>query len=372
MKVGINATCLNERPSGAKQRFLGIYGSLFKFLPDIEFVVFEPKDCSIINALPTLPNLSKRKTTIPSKGRLVKFLKGQNYWKHSLENENFAAFEAMNMPLIRPSKGKTLLTIHDVRGLNRENSFAKRTLFSTVLRDALKRADHVVTVSNTVRSEILSFYPNIPVSVIYNGVDLTATQNVRKRALDVFNTKYKLPREYILSVGHFEKRKNYTTLLKAVALLKKRRFDCSLVIIGNDSGELNALKKQVAEMGLIKRVSFLSNLSNEEVRCAYLNCALFAFPSSYEGFGIPILEAMAAGKPMILSDLEIFREITQNQSVYFDHRNVEEIADVIELGLCSQQLRENMVEYGYNRIYDFEFEQLANKLCRLYRTHLLN
>jgi glycosyltransferase involved in cell wall biosynthesis len=80
---------------------------------------------------------------------------------------------------------------------------------------------------------------------------------------------------------------------------------------------------------------------------------------------------MAAGKPMVLSDLEIFREITQNQSVYFDEGNVEAMADAIEIGLCSQQVRDDMVEYGFHRLHDFEFGHLANRLCRLYRAHLL-
>lgn len=371
MKVGLNATCLNNRPSGAKQRFLGIYGYLFKLLPDVEFVVFEPRDCRVANLFPSLPNLSKRETPIPSLGRVGKLLKGHNYWNSSLASENFNAFEAMHMPLTRPSKGKTLLTIHDIRGLNRENSFAMRKIFSTVLRNALKRADHVVTVSNTIRSEILRFYPSTPVTVIYNGVDSSAMQNVKKQAIDAFRAKYNLPREYLMAVGHFEKRKNYAKLIKAIELLKQRRFDCSLVIIGNDSGELAPLKRLISEMGLDNNISFLTNLSDDEVRCAYSNCSLLAFPSSYEGFGIPILEAMAAGKPMVLSDLAIFREITQDQSLYFDEKNVEAMADAIEIGLSSQQVRDNMVEYGFQRIHDFEFEQLANRLCQLYRTHLL-
>ena len=115
----------------------------------------------------------------------------------------------------------------------------------------------------------------------------------------------------------------------------------------------------------------ITDLSNDEVRCAYSNCALLAFPSSYEGFGIPILEAMVARKPMVLSELKIFREITQNQSVYFDVGNVESIADAIEFGLCSQQVRDNMIEYGVHRVHDFEFGNLAKRLSKLYRTHLL-
>jgi len=371
MKVGLNVTCLNDRPSGAKQRFLGIYGPLFNLLPDVEFVIYEPTDCRVADWFPTQPNLSKRETSIPSLGRAGKLLKGRNYWKGNLASENFDAFEAMHIPLTRPSRGKTLLTIHDIRGVTKENNFAKRKLFSSVLRDALKRADHVVTVSKTIRSEILNFYPNTPVSVIYNGVDTSAMQSVTQHGVNTLRTKYDLPREYILAVGHFEKRKNYAKLIEAIALLKQRKFDCSLVIIGNDSGELVSLKKLISNMNLNDNICLLTDLSNDEVRSAYSNCALLAFPSSYEGFGIPILEAMVAKKPMVLSELKIFREITQNQSVYFDEGNVESMANAIEIGLCSQQVRDNMIEYGVHRVHDFEFGNLAKRLCKLYRTHLL-
>jgi glycosyltransferase involved in cell wall biosynthesis len=195
-------------------------------------------------------------------------------------------------------------------------------------------------------------------------------QSVTQQAVNALRIKYDLPREYILAVGHLEKRKNYAKLIEAIALLKQRKFDYPLVIIGNDSGELISLKKLISDMSLNDNILLLTDLSDDEVRCAYSSCALLAFPSVYEGFGIPILEAMVAGKPMVLSDLEIFREITQNQSVYFDERNVESIADAIEIGLCSQQVREDMVEFGFHRVHDFEFGHLANRLCELYRAHL--
>ena len=121
-----------------------------------------------------------------------------------------------------------------------------------------------------------------------------------------------------------------------------------------------------------ERIIYLNGdyLAESEAKLPLLDRGLLFADAVYEGFGIPILEAMVAGKPMVLSDLEIFREITQNQSVYFDEGNVESIADAIEIGLCSQQVREDMVEYGFHRVHDFEFGHLANRLCELYRAHL--
>lgn len=367
MRVGLNATCLNDRPSGAKQRFLGIYGSLFKLLPDVEFVIFEPRDCNVAGWFSDCANVSSRHTPLPSIGRTGKFLSGLNYWKPAFAREQFDVFEAMHLPLVRPDQGKNLITIHDIRGVNRENSLTKRVLFTTVLRDALKRTDHVVTVSNAMRAEILDFYPQTPVSVVYNGIDKSAMASVTERQVKEFRSKYGLPKEHVLAVGHFEQRKNYLRLIKAIALLKQRGFDAPLAIVGNDSGEVSSLRMLIANLEIQNQVTLLTGLSDNEVKCAYQSCRLLAFPSRYEGFGIPILEAMAAGKPMVLSDLPIFRELTLGRSIYFDHNNVESIADAIEIGLCSQKAREDMVEFGSHRLKDFEFEQLAKQLAHVYR-----
>ncbi|MGB7373484.1 glycosyltransferase family 4 protein [Pontixanthobacter sp.] len=367
MKVALNATSLNDRPSGARHRFVGIYGPLFKHLKDVEFIIYEPKDCSVVDWFPDQPNISNRKTPIPSFGRTGKFLAGINYWPRALSKEKFDIFEAMHLPLTRPPAGKTILTIHDIRGLNKQNNFTNRALFAAVLKDALKRADHIVTVSHTMRSEILKFHAAASVSVIYNGIDKAAMANVAKGRIDKFRTRYGLAQEYILAVGHFEPRKNYPRLIEAMSLLKQRGTDCPLVIIGNDSGEASALKRLIVGLGLDQQVTLLTGLSDDDVRCAYLNCKLFVFPSFYEGFGIPILEAMAARKPMVLSDVAIFREITQNRSIYFNQYCVESMADAIEIGICSEEAVANMVEYGDQRLEDFKFTRQAEKLAQLYK-----
>jgi glycosyltransferase involved in cell wall biosynthesis len=367
MRVGLNATCLNDRPSGAKQRFQCLYGSLFKLLPDVEFIVFDPSDCRVSDWFTNQPNVFRRETPIPSLGRAGKFMKGLHYWKSAFASEEFDIFEALHLPLIRQPHGKTILTIHDMRGLNRENSITKRVLFAAVLKDALKRADHVITVSNTMRSEILEFYPNATVSVVYNGINTSSVEKVTEHEVKQFRAKYGVPREYVLAVGHLERRKNYPRLIEAIAHLRHRGFDCPLVIIGNDSGEASSINNLISILGLQNQVTFLAGLTDDEVLCAYRCCSLFVFPSLYEGFGIPILEAMVAGKPSVLSDIPIFREITENQGIYFDQQNVEHIASSIEVGLTNFELRQRMIGYGYRRAADFDYKEVSCELARLYQ-----
>ncbi len=270
------------------------------------------------------------------------------------------------MPLVRSPGGKTIMTIHDVRGLREDNGVISRAAFKAVLRKSLQNADHVITVSDAMKQEILDFYPAANISVIYNGLDASAFSQINEKQLTEFKNNHVLPDNFVLAVGHFEPRKNYHRLISAIALLKQRGLDVPLVIIGNDSGEGAALVKQIKTLGLNGQVALLTGLSDQEVRCAYLLSNLFVFPSTYEGFGIPVLEAMAAGCPMVLSDLPVFREITEDRGVYFPPDDVAAIAAAIEVGLTSTDYREHGVQYGYQRLNDFSFDRLADRIATMY------
>ncbi len=366
MRVGLNATCLNDRPSGARQRFVGIYGSLIQKLPDVEFVVYEPADCRVADWFAGAPNVSARQTPIPSTGRFSKFIRGHQYWPAVLRRERFDLFECFNQPLVRSRAGRTFTTIHDIRQVYADWKFPERQLYTYSLRQTLNRVDHAITVSATMKSEILAFHSSAKVSVIHNGLNPQHFTNVTKSETDEVQRKFALPEQFLLAVGHFERRKNYLRLIDAIALLRDQGFECNLVIVGNDSGERRLVEEQVISTKLSSNVKILTGLSDQEVRCIYILSSLFVFPSSYEGFGIPILEAMAAGIPTVLSDIPVFREITENQGVYFAHDSTEAMATVIESTLSSTDQMEALRAYGRRRVQDFSFDRLASQLAGLY------
>jgi glycosyltransferase involved in cell wall biosynthesis len=245
-----------------------------------------------------------------------------------------------------------------------------RHAYKTVLEWSLKAADHVITVSESMKNEINHFYPHVPISVIFNGFDIDETNSISDLDLLAIRRKFSLPLEFILAVGHLESRKNYLRLVDAIALLRNRGHPCSLIVVGNDSGLGRVIQKRVESANLSCCVKLLSGLSDFEVRCVYKLSSMFVFPSSYEGFGIPILEAMAGNCPMVLSDIPVFREITQDQGVYFPPNDVELMAYAIEKVLYSSSEQQRLVEYGNERVKDFSFQSLAIQMEGVYRSLL--
>lgn len=366
MKVGLNATCLSDRPSGAKQRFIGIYGSLIKQMPDVEFVIYNPINCDVSRLFRELPNITARITPVRSEGRVGKLLHGWLFWPRILRDERLDVFERFNLPVVKAPSGKSILTVHDIRGVTLGYS-CRRAIFKQYVGRSLRAADRVITVSCAMKEEILNLFPDVPVSVIYNGIDTLQFTQVTERDIEDFQSRYSLFKGYALAVGHFEVRKNYLRLIDALALLRDRRVDCPMLIIGNDNGQKRIIEKAIASANLAGRIKLLSGLSDLEVCCAYKLSELFVFPSMYEGFGIPILEAMAANRPMVLSNQQVFREITEDQAIFFPHDDVEAMADAIELGLTSSAERSRIVANYDRRLRDFSFQNLAMQVAAIYR-----
>ena len=366
MRIGINATCYNDRPSGAKQRFLGLYGELFKLMSDHEFLIFQPNDCDFTSWFKG-ENIKFIQTPIPSEGRILKVINGLNYWKQTLQKYHLDLFECFNIPTIENPYGRTFHTIHDIRSVEFEPSVAKRWLSKFIHTKSIKKVDRIITVSNAMRSEILAHFPYADVIKIYNGINVRNT--VLSDNIDILKRKEKLglPNEFLLSVGHFEKRKNYGTLLDAIKLLKDRGQHISLIIVGNDNGEKKFIDEKINNLGLKNNVTLFSNLSNEDVLLMYKVCKAFIFPSTYEGFGIPILEAMANGKPFILSDIEVFKEITKGYGEFFNPKNKESMASSIIKTLDDVQLCNELSEFGQKRVSDFDFKNLAIELQAAYQ-----
>jgi len=370
LRVALNATCLNDRPSGAKQRFLGLYRALAGRLPDVRFVVFEPVDCRMESWFHDLPNVEIRPTPIPSTGMLKKLLIASRYWHSTLAKESFDVFEGFHLPFYSCPGSKNILTVHDIRSVQSEGFFFSRMVSRFVLRRSIRNADVLVTVSEAMKEQIFPYSHQTPIRVIPNGLHLDADRRQPSAAEKLtFLSKYSLPDHFILAVGHFEPRKNYLNLIKSLSYLHSNDQKHHLMIVGNDGGELGQVRFCIKSLGLAKSVTIASRLTDEELCCAYSLCDLFVFPSIYEGFGIPVLEAMSMGCPMALSNLPVFHEITEGRSTYFSPLDPTDIASGILRALSSNELIKSNVNYGYSRVLDFSYQRIARLYEALYGSH---
>jgi glycosyltransferase involved in cell wall biosynthesis len=328
-------------------------------MPDAEFVVFCPAD-SIIRDWFNYPNIRFYETPILSSIRIFNIFQNYFFWKPVLQKENFDYFESFNLPLVEIANTTTFQTIHDIRSVSLENSTLKKIVSRYFHSSAIKRANKIITVSDTMKSEILKSFPYASISRIYNGIDLDFFKDVNLNKSSEVRSRLKLPKRFLLSVGHFEKRKNYSKLIEAIRHLQSDGIFYQLVIIGNDNGSQSLLQRQ------INSIRLLSDIGTNDFKLIYNMCEYFIFPSFYEGFGIPILEAMASGKSMALSDIPVFQEITQGNYTYFDPNDSFSIASSIKELLNSPERVKNSITYGRNRIHDFDFKNIAYEVKALY------
>ncbi len=366
MKIGLNATCFNNRPSGAKQRFIGIYSKLFSRMKNDVFIIYEPVDCGISEWFDHHDNVTYVKTPLYSERRYQKYVYGVFYWPKVFEIQEFDIFENFSLPLVKRKKGLSFLTIHDIRGLHLYDGWIKRMFYSAVLRYSIKNSDHIITVSNYMKNEISNYFPDTLISVIYNGIDVEGVHFAEQDVIRATLCKFNLPNEYMLSVGHFEPRKNYPRLIEALKILHNMGNKKSLVIVGNDSGEMSSIIELSESLGLSNYVTILNGITDNELSVLYQDASIFIFPSLYEGFGIPILEAMNAKIPIVLSDIPVFREIVGSNGVYFNCYDPKSIANSINTILTSKNTRQRLIECGVEKVKMFNFYNISKKVQTLY------
>jgi len=357
MRVGINATFLTARPSGAKNRFINIYIPFIKIAKHIKFVIFEPKNFSIKKNYKNIKNLTFVKTTISNEVRFAKIFYQYFYWQRILKKYKFDVFENFSFPTIKNSFGKTISTIHDLRFVQNFSSYFDRMLFKLTLCMSLNKNDFIFVVSNTIKNELSNFFPNKKIVTIFNSIP--------KRKIKIkiiFKKKFRIKKKYVLSVGHLEKRKNYLKLIESFKIFNKdHKNSYNLIIIGNDNGYKNIIDDLIIKLNIKNDVMIFSGITNEELFAAYKECDLFIFPSIYEGFGIPILEAISFSSRICLSNIDVFREIAKNKANYFDPKSLNSIVKTMNHALN----KKNVFKRFY--IQRFSEQNVVDELNSFYK-----
>jgi len=360
LNIAINACHYNDQePSGARNRFAGLYSTVIRKATDTQFFVLEPKDSKPNELIIPQKNVQFIKTGLLSNSVIQRHLLGKLTINQILQKNQVHIFDTSYLPLLKYNKGKTLLTIHDLRYVHFPEwySLPRRWFSQRITTNALKEADAIITVSQTMKNEILKFSAKARVEVVGNALSpefLNCNTSVEK--VQKIKMKYNLPQEYLLTVGHIEKRKNYLNLLKAMLILKKRNINIPLVAVGKRSDDTTQVNNFIKNNKLMNDVRFFYGLTESELACFYKGANLFVFPSIYEGFGMPLLEAMHSTIPFICSDIPVFREIVTGDSNFFNPYKPEEIAKSIE-----KNIKRNLLT-GFNDVLEkYSWEKWAEK-----------
>lgn len=272
-------------------------------------------------------------------------------------------FPHFNVPIFCPTK--FVVTIHDLilkyfqsrraSTLGPIKYFLKNLVYRLVIWLAIKRAKKVITVSNYVKKDILDCFKISAekVKVIYEGAPSVIQQSLRE-------LPNQIRRPFLLYVGNAYPHKNLERLIKAFDILKKDFENLHLVLVGEKDYFYERLERK-------EKIIFAGFVSDELLGAFYQNAEVYVFPSLCEGFGLPALEAMAHGLPVISSKATCLPEILGNAAFYFDAKNTKDMAEKIKRVLEDNKLKQNLIVRGFSQIKKYSWPKMAEQtlLCYL-------
>lgn len=275
---------------------------------------------------------------------------------HGLSNELPKGIHKTTIP--------SVVTIHDLIFI-RYPEFYKpfdRIVYSSKVKYACSAATKVLAISEQTKQDIIDFIGinADKIEVIHQAIsplffEPADTQRVKE--------KYKLPENFILSVGTIEERKNQLSILKALQL---QNLDIPLVMIGNPTSYCNDIHKYIAEKNIQKQVVFLKNIPERDLAAIYQLANLSIYISVFEGFGLPVIESMACGCPVITSNVSCLPETAGDAAVLCTPENIEELSENIQKVLIDATFRNDLIKKGTARAENFRPEKYVEKLISLY------
>lgn len=265
------------------------------------------------------------------------------------------------LPPVKPGT-RTLLTVHDLSFIRAPDAAPPRlrAYLGRVVPRSVEQADHVLADSEATRQDLIDLYgtPDEKVSVVYSGVDARFGPVEDAGAIRAVRAAYGIgDGPFIFSVGTVQPRKNYARL--AEALHRLDRPDLSLVIAGGEGWLEDDLYARIDALGLGERVRFIGFAADDDLPALYSAACVFAFPSLYEGFGLPPLEAMACGTPVVASNVSSVPEVVGEAGLLVDPLDVDALADALARALDDEALRADLIEKGRERAAEFTWERAA-------------
>ncbi len=267
---------------------------------------------------------------------------------------------------------RSVVTIHDCIHLMFPQYLPNRLALvyaRAAMWSATRKADRILTVSEASKRDILRFFdvPPEKVSVIHNAIDERFLGPADTGRMDLVRQRYQLDHPFVLYVGNIKPHKNVERLIAAFAKAREGGPDhLKLVIIGDELSKYPALRQAVHRHKLEKHVRFLGFQTQETLAAVYHLARVFVFPSLYEGFGLPPLEAMACGTPVVTSNVSSLPEVAGDAALLVDPYDVDAIADGIHRVVTDDGLRADLSARGIARVREFSWAQSVAAIHRIY------
>ncbi|MBN1117121.1 MAG: glycosyltransferase family 4 protein [Bacteroidales bacterium] len=331
---------------------------LFLFTPTKHFELYNPKEYKNIH-------------TIQPKG-VNKLFKA--YWRSQravkdIEKLGIDIYHGLSGEIpydMHKTSVKSVVTIHDLIFLRYPELYKRidRNIYTSKAKYACEKANKIIAISKQTKSDIIEFLgtPEEKISVVYQGCNPVFYQNAPESAIQTVLSKYKIPIQYILYVGTIEERKNLLTIVEAI---HKHKIDMPLVIVGKETSYANRVKKYIAE-NKVKGIHFLQNVLNDELPVLFQQASVFVYPSVFEGFGIPVLEALWSKTPVITNKEGCFTEAGGPESIYVDIKNHDEIAASITKVISDKEYSRKIAMKGFEYAQKFKPENIASELKSIY------
>ncbi|HEX6847430.1 MAG TPA: glycosyltransferase family 1 protein [Chitinophagaceae bacterium] len=381
MNIGFDAKRAYHNGTGLGHYSRTLIRSLAEYFPQHEYFLFNPKPSDLFHLKGK--NIHEE---LPS-GLLHKTLASvwRSTWiKNDLEKKGIDIYHGLSneIPLdIDTTDIKSIVTIHDVIFERFPNQYSKIDveIYKRKFKYACDHADKVIAISEQTKKDIMAFYktPEEKISVCYQSCNPAFGEPVDDKTKQQVKEKYSLPAEYFLYVGSVIERKNLLGICKAIYLLRNE-MNVPLVVIGDGTKYKQQVQDFIRQNGLDAQIIFLSDnplakvassfLRAEDFPAIYQSAIAMIYPSFFEGFGIPVLEALWSRLPVITSNVSSLPEAGGDGAYYVDPNSAEEIAEGMKTIYADGSYTEALKEKGWQHAQNFTQQKCAARIMKVYES----
>ena len=290
----------------------------------------------------------------------------------AVRRERVDVFHAPHYVLPVLTSCPSVVTIHDCIHLMFPQYLPNRAAYGYArasIWSAARRSSRILTVSESSKRDILRFFdvPPEKITVIYNAIDDRFREEPSEDEMRRVEERYQLEGDFVLYAGNVKPHKNLERLIEAFHLVRQSGLDAvKLVVIGDEVSKYAELRRAVHRYNLHKYVRFLGYMPDKTLAVLYRLAAVFVFPSLYEGFGLPPLEAMASGAPVVTSNVSSLPEVAADAAILVDPYDPSSIAQGIRQVLTDPELRQQLRARGLRRASEFSWERSVRRVREIY------